>query len=326
MSNLSRSVFQGHPFHLVSPSPWPILTCVSLLDLTTSGVLSMHGFTYAAYWLPLALILLISSMFFWFRDVISEGRAESLLSYLYNNNYTIKISKAINPKVIEQSLKDYYLNSLDNYYNDKESEFPYYLAGLLEGDGHISLPSMGVTTLNRVLNPRIIFTSHINNLGLYAHIQSNLGGIGRFQSNGDKLIRYIIGDMKGIITIVNMLNGKLRTPKNHRLNDLINFINVKYNLSMTNSLLNSSDLGSNSWFSGFTEADGHFGVKIIESNPKSETRKRSVSENISLKFVVNQRSTLILKSDKPNESSMLPIMQSISYFLSSNIKSYLGRF
>jgi hypothetical protein len=192
------------------------------------------------------------------------------------------------------------------------------LAGLLEGDGHISLPSMGVTTLNRVLNPRIIFTSHINNLGLYAHVQSKLGGIGRFQSNGDKLIRYIIGDMQGIITIVNMLNGKLRTPKNHRLNDLINFINVKYYLSMTNSLLDSSDLGSNSWFSGFTEADGHFGVKIIESNPKSDTRKISVSENISLKFVVNQRSY-----DKPNKSSMLPIMQSISCFLSSNIKSYL---
>ena len=28
----------------------------------------------------------------------------------------------------------------------------YYLAGLLEGDGHLSLPSLGKTTLNRVLN------------------------------------------------------------------------------------------------------------------------------------------------------------------------------
>lgn len=192
------------------------------------------------------------------------------------------------------------------------------MAGLLEGDGHISLPSMGVTTLDRVLNPRIIFTSHVNNLGIYAYIQSKLGGIGRFQSNGDKLIRYIIGDMQGIVAIVNMLNGKLRTPKNQRLNDLINFINVKYSLSITNSLLDSSNLGSNSWFSGFTEADGHFGLKIIEGSLKSDTRKRSISESISLRFVLNQRSY-----DKPNKSSMLPIMQDISYFLSSNIKSYL---
>lgn len=48
----------------------------------------------------------------------------------------------------------------------------YYLAGLLESDGHISLPSLGVTTLNRVVNPRIEFTSHINNLSMCTFIQA----------------------------------------------------------------------------------------------------------------------------------------------------------
>ena len=64
-------------------------------------------------------------------------------------------------------------------------------------------------------------------------------------------------------------------------------------------------------------ADGYFGVKIIEAKPKSDTRKRSVSENISLRFILNQRSYY-----KPNKSSMLPIMQKISYFFSSSVKSY----
>ena len=49
MSNFNRSAFQGHPFHLVSPSPWPIFTCISLLTLTTSGVLTMHNFEFAGY-------------------------------------------------------------------------------------------------------------------------------------------------------------------------------------------------------------------------------------------------------------------------------------
>ena len=40
----SISSYQAHPYHLVSPSPWPILTSLSLLVLTTSGVLSMHNF------------------------------------------------------------------------------------------------------------------------------------------------------------------------------------------------------------------------------------------------------------------------------------------
>ena len=40
----SKRNFQNHPFHLVSPSPWPILTSVSLFILTTATVLFMHGF------------------------------------------------------------------------------------------------------------------------------------------------------------------------------------------------------------------------------------------------------------------------------------------
>jgi len=88
MSNFSRSAFQGHPFHLVSPSPWPIFTCISLLTLTTSGVLTMHGFSSAEYWLAFAFVLLVSSMFFWFRDVISEGT--------YLGNHTLAVQRGLN--------------------------------------------------------------------------------------------------------------------------------------------------------------------------------------------------------------------------------------
>ena len=112
-----------------------------------------------------------------------------------------------------------------------DEEFGYYLAGLLEGDGHISLPALGNTTLNRVLNPRIVFTSHINNIGLYAYIQSRLGGIGRFQV-ANNTVRYIIGDVKGIKFIINLIHGKLRTPKNKTFNKLIEFINYKYSLNI----------------------------------------------------------------------------------------------
>lgn len=146
----------------------------------------------------------------------------------------------------------------------------HYLAGLLEGDGHISLPSLGNITLNRVLNPRIVFTSHTNNSGMYTFLQSELGNIGRFQSSGDNTIRYIIGDIKGIIHIINLIHGKLRTPKNKRFNELIQFINGKYNLNIPESNRNISDYFDNSWFTGFIEADGRFGVKYVEK--KGEIR------------------------------------------------------
>ena len=88
MTNLNRSAFQAHPFHLVSPSPWPIFTCTNLLNLTTSGVLSMHRFFYGGYLFPFALVSVIVSMFMWFRDVISEGT--------YIGNHTLAVQKGLN--------------------------------------------------------------------------------------------------------------------------------------------------------------------------------------------------------------------------------------
>ena len=40
---------------------------------------------------------------------------------------------------------------------------------------------------------------------------------------------------------------------------------------------------------GFTDADGYFGVKIAEAKPKPGTQKRSVSNSISLKFRLDQQ-------------------------------------
>lgn len=88
MSVYERSAFQGHPFHLVSPSPWPLFTCISLLTLTTSFVSTMHGFAGAGYFFISALVLLISSMAFWFRDVISEGT--------FLGNHTLAVQKGLN--------------------------------------------------------------------------------------------------------------------------------------------------------------------------------------------------------------------------------------
>ena len=69
MTNLTRSAFQAHPFHLVSPSPWPLYTSMALLTLTTSGALSMHSFSNATYFLVLAFVTLILSMSLWWRDI-----------------------------------------------------------------------------------------------------------------------------------------------------------------------------------------------------------------------------------------------------------------
>ena len=72
-SSLNHIQFQSHPYHLVDPSPWPLALSVSLLVLTVSAVMYMHGFHYGGYLLSLGLLLTVSGMALWFRDVIVES-------------------------------------------------------------------------------------------------------------------------------------------------------------------------------------------------------------------------------------------------------------
>ena len=307
MTYVPKKNFQHHPFHLVSPSPWPLYTSISLFILTTSTVLFMHGFESFDYFVFISVLNVIYSMGLWFRDIISEG-TEKIKEIV---SYNIKFASAIDTKIIEQIINDINKDKISN------DQFKYYLAGLFEGDGHLSLPFLGKTTLNRVLNPRIVFTSHINNIELYVYIQYMLNGKGRFQKVNDNTIRFIIGDIEGIKLFISFIHSKLRTPKNENFNKLIDFINKKYNLSIPFSPLDDSDLSNNSWFTGFTEADGHFGVKIVEAKEKSDTRIRSVSNSISIKFRLDQR-----YNDNISSMSMLNIMDKLAKFLDCKLSTF----
>ena len=128
MSNFNRSNFQAHPFHLVSPSPWPLYTSISLLSLTTSAVLSFHGFDYAENNLILSLISLVLSMSLWFRDIIAEGTPN--LKNIILSNYNLNIARTILIEDLEKFLNNYKVNNSIKVFKDN-ANLGYYLAGLL---------------------------------------------------------------------------------------------------------------------------------------------------------------------------------------------------
>lgn len=64
---------QKHPYHLVDPSPWPMVAAMVLLLLVTGGLLFMHGKPGGGVVLGLGLAGVLSVMFVWWRDVIREG-------------------------------------------------------------------------------------------------------------------------------------------------------------------------------------------------------------------------------------------------------------
>ena len=83
-----RSLFQAHPFHLVSPSPWPFNTSISLLNIALTAALTFHIFFHSINTLLLTLLCVIYSMCLWFRDIISEGT--------YLGNHTLAVQRGLN--------------------------------------------------------------------------------------------------------------------------------------------------------------------------------------------------------------------------------------
>ena len=64
-------VHHKHPYHLVDPSPWPLVGSISAGLLATGGVLFMHG--YGTWLMIVAVLMVLGTMAVWWRDVIRES-------------------------------------------------------------------------------------------------------------------------------------------------------------------------------------------------------------------------------------------------------------
>jgi cytochrome c oxidase subunit 3 len=99
MNKINRNQFQSFPYHLVDPSPWPILVSFSLLNLTLGAVMYMQGFNYGGQLISLGFTLTVFGMILWFRDVITEGTKKNDYSLSLVN--FIFIVKVITKEMIE---------------------------------------------------------------------------------------------------------------------------------------------------------------------------------------------------------------------------------
>ena len=63
-----------HPYHLVDPSPWPIVGSFAGGALVLGIILLAH---YGIHWmLYLGIAGVLATMFFWWRDVLIESRTK----------------------------------------------------------------------------------------------------------------------------------------------------------------------------------------------------------------------------------------------------------
>nr|YP_010007616.1 cytochrome c oxidase subunit 3 [Cavernulicola chilensis]QNR39800.1 cytochrome c oxidase subunit 3 [Cavernulicola chilensis] len=75
MTSPSRSI-QRHPFHLVDPSPWPLMSSVSALLMTVGAVILFQGYREGGSTLTFGFAILTLSIYVWWRDVVRESTFE----------------------------------------------------------------------------------------------------------------------------------------------------------------------------------------------------------------------------------------------------------
>ena len=187
--------------------------------------------------------------------------------------------------------------STTNSFNN--GQLGYYLAGLIEGDGTIIVPTKDKTPSGKKTHPviRIVFT--LNDLPLAKKLQQVLGcGFIQKPKTGNYYL-FEIQNIDGLFKLANLINGKMRTrgPEDPSFNNwedpscgtpkieasatgwhlrrgptglsalhrLINWLNAKNNGSIECLGLDTSDLNSNSWFAGFSDADSYFQVSLTHN-------------------------------------------------------------
>jgi cytochrome c oxidase subunit 3 len=88
MQNWIKYLNQQHPFHMVTPSPWPLLTSFSILALTSSIIIYLHLWRNAGLLkIHFSFLCLLFCIYRWFADVITEATFEG--------NHTKKVTKGL---------------------------------------------------------------------------------------------------------------------------------------------------------------------------------------------------------------------------------------
>nr|YP_009918711.1 Cox3 [Metschnikowia cubensis]QMJ95782.1 Cox3 [Metschnikowia cubensis]QMJ95798.1 Cox3 [Metschnikowia cubensis] len=73
MTNSMRGYMQLHPFHLVSPSPWPLYTSFALMNLALSMGLTAHNYMSNNLYMMLNMMSVMYVLTLWFKDVMAES-------------------------------------------------------------------------------------------------------------------------------------------------------------------------------------------------------------------------------------------------------------
>jgi len=238
--------------------------------------------------LPPALNSAICWKLFYFNETQSAGNLLDLNLLRIFRDYTPELS-IVNLSMVKYSTNSTFNNKSKSNYNN----FGSYLTGLIEGDGAIIVPKTERSLKGKLNYPCINLVFNLRDFPLGQLIQKELGTGSLSRMKGINAYLLQINSLEGILKLINLLNGNMRTSKINSLYNLIDWLNYKHSdLNIIKKPLDSSSIDSNAWLSGFIEADGSFSIflnkesiRIRFSLTQSNKNKLGVSNEAIMKII-----------------------------------------
>ena len=133
----------------------------------------------------------------------------------------------------------------------------FYLAGLIDGDGHIYRNGMNISF-------------HLKDISLAYQIKSvvGYGSVRKYYAN---YVRYSLTNREGLYYLSRLIHNKLLIP--HKIASY-NLLVKNYGFDLKEAKLEKINFRNNYYLSGLFDADGNFTIVIIkrERKPRSEIR------------------------------------------------------
>jgi len=254
--------FFGHPE--VKDISFIMLPCAENISIS-------FKYSYLPYYV--AIWILIQSITHIIKVIVTKlklgNRNKSAGNFVYN--FYKRTSETLSNKAIIKKISVHVPTHLKPI---TDNDFGHYLAGLIDGDGHLSK------------TPQIIIVFNSRDASLAYFIKSRIGFGNVYKVKQKKAIILVIAKLVGIATVLKLVSGKIRSEiKINQINNNI-LIHPYFNEFQPFS---SSLLGlDNYWISGFSDADASFQIKFISKKDQNDKKE------VRLNFQIDQKNNDLL--------------------------------
>jgi hypothetical protein len=139
----------------------------------------------------------------------------------YSPKFICCIGLTVSLNVLHNKLGTRHYINHTLFSNNSNTELGYYIAGIIEGDGTIHIPKSERSSKGSLNYPSIQIVFHLKDLPLALLIQKELGYGSIHRKKGLNAYIFTVNNYDGILLLINLVNGKMKTNKLFALHRLI---------------------------------------------------------------------------------------------------------